>query len=240
MKPSLYKVGDKVIIAQREGCKNDYPFGFVDKMTIYSGKIATIQKVFEHEAEYLSRKRFYNDDPFEYEIDLDNNIFSWHSSMFESKENNVMEQKTIIIDGVEYTCTPKEQPKKWRDDVTNIISGYFIGNDSELVSIVEGEEYSNDKYNYNVFATEKQAKSALAMARISQIIANDSRFGGAITDIEWQDASITKYIICRWSNKVQTDFNYTSYHFLAFHTKEQRSLFLKENEDLVKDYLMID
>lgn len=29
-------------------------------------------------------------------------------------------------------------------------------------------------------------------------------------------------------------------HFLSFHTQEQRDLFLKENEDLVKDYLMID
>lgn len=151
-----------------------------------------------------------------------------------------MEQKTIIIDGVEYTCTPKERPKKWRDDVNNIISGYFINDASEIINITIEEENPNEGYNYNVFATEKQAKSALAMARISQIIANDSHFGGAITDEEWQDASITKYIICRWSNKVQTDFNYTSYHFLAFHTKEQRSLFLKENEDLVKDYLMID
>ena len=31
-----------------------------------------------------------------------------------------------------------------------------------------------------------------------------------------------------------------SYKFLAFHTKEQAELFLQENEDLVKDYYMID
>ena len=30
------------------------------------------------------------------------------------------------------------------------------------------------------------------------------------------------------------------YYFLAFHTPKQRDLFLKENEDLVRDYLMID
>ena len=28
--------------------------------------------------------------------------------------------------------------------------------------------------------------------------------------------------------------------FLAFHTPEQRDLFLTENEDLVKDYLMLN
>lgn len=239
MKPSLYKVGDRVIIAQRKGDMKDYPFYFTNEMTSYSGNIATIQKVFEWEARHLSHKRFYNNDPFEYKINLDNNIFSWHSSMFEPKESNVMKQKTIIIDGVEYTCTPKEQPKKWRDDVNNIISGYFIDDASEIVNITVEEENPNEDYNYNVFATEKQAKSALAMARISQIMANDLRFGGVITDKEWQNASMTKYIICRWGDKIQTDFGYTSYRFLAFHTQKQRDLFLEENKDLVRDYLMI-
>lgn len=237
MKSSLYKVGDKVIIAQRKGEADDYPFSFVDKMASHSGEVATVSKV-KYMGNYSFGEKCYNNDPYRYE--LEEFFYNWHSSMFEPKENNVMKQKTIIIDGVEYTCTPKEQPKKWRDNVDNIISGYFINDASEIISIVTEEENPNEDYNYNVFATKKQAKSALAMARISQIMANDERFGGAITDEEWQDASTTKYIICRWGDKIQTDFGYTSYHFLAFHTKEQRYLFLQENQDLIKDYLMID
>lgn len=239
MKSSLYKVGDRVIIAQRKGRSNDYPFGFIDEMTTYSGKIATIQEVSRCKSD-CSHKRFYNNDPFKYKIDLGNNILVWHSSMFKSKENNVMEQKTIIIDGVEYTCTPKEQPKKWRDDVDNIISGYFIDDVSEIVNITIEEENPNGYYNYNVFATEKQAKSALAMARISQIIANDSRFGGAITDEEWNDSNTGKFVIYREKNGIKTNFLFYNFYFLAFHTKAQCDLFLQENQDLIKDYLMID
>lgn len=78
------------------------------------------------------------------------------------------------------------------------------------------------------------------MARISQIMANDERFGGVVTDEEWDDRNMIKFAIERRKGH----FNFMSYQnvycLLAFHTSEQRDLFLKENEDLVKDYLMID
>jgi hypothetical protein len=91
-----------------------------------------------------------------------------------------------------------------------------------------------------LFNTEKQAKSAVAMSKISQIMANDERFGGVITDEEWPGNN-TKYTIERLGDdKIAFGTCGINYNFLAFHTKEQRDLFLEENEDLVKDYLMID
>jgi len=98
----------------------------------------------------------------------------------------------------------------------------------------------NDGFAKCVFATEKIAKSALAMAQISQIMANDERFGGIITDNEWKDGRIAKYCILKCYNQLNMDSIHCTYHFLAFHTEEQRDLFLKENEQLVRDYLMID
>lgn len=126
--------------------------------------------------------------------------------------------------------------KRWRDDENVGVNGYYIGNDS---SIEYHDGYNRDS-NYNVFATEKQAKSALAMARISQIMANDDRFGGVITDEEWNNISILKYTIERLNNGITIGDSINYYNFLAFHTAEQRDLFLEENEDLVKDFLMID
>lgn len=79
------------------------------------------------------------------------------------------------------------------------------------------------------------------MAQINQIMANYERFGGVVTDEEWEDTDLDKYVILR--NNMNTTCNGIAcynYAFLAFHTLEQRDLFLKENEDLVKDYLMID
>lgn len=114
------------------------------------------------------------------------------------------------------------------------ISGVFIGVGSEFFE-VSGESTSNN--NRNIFLTEKHAKSALAMAQISQLI---PYYGGKITDDEWEDYSIRKYVIFREVNRVKLDIFCHKYEFLAFRTAEQRDEFLKNNEQLVNDYLMIE
>ena len=126
--------------------------------------------------------------------------------------------------------------KRWRDNEKEITNGYWIGRKSE---IVYENLVANCRENYNIFATEKHAKSALAMARISQIMANDERFGGVVTDEEWKDTTL-KFVINRVRKTINKAAFGNSYEFLSFHTQEQRDLFLEENEDLVKDYLMID
>ena len=125
--------------------------------------------------------------------------------------------------------------KKWRYNEKNTISGYYIYIDSR---ITYSEDHSNTKENYNLFATEKQAKSALAMAQISQIMANDERFGGVVTDEEWCGDN-WKYVIIKINNDLEISGSYR-YEYLAFHTEEQANSFLEENEDLIKDYYMMD
>ena len=75
------------------------------------------------------------------------------------------------------------------------------------------------------------------MAQISQLI---PYYGNKITDEEWEDASVAKYTILRTSFGIITGRNTNCYDLLAFHTEKQRNNFLKYNERLVKDYLMID
>ena len=118
------------------------------------------------------------------------------------------------------------------EDLGNI-SGVFIGAISEFFE-ASGVPACNS--NRNVFLTEKHAKSALAMAQISQLI---PYYGGEITNDEWKDSSIRKYIIFRKMSYVERCEAYSNYEFLAFHTAEQRDEFLRNNEQLVKDYLMI-
>lgn len=130
----------------------------------------------------------------------------------------------------------KEEPKRWRDDENAKVDGYFMGNFGDIQKC----SGNNKPANYNIFATEKQAKRAIAEARISQIMTNDKRFGGVVTDEEWQDTATIKYAICRCGNQAIYEQYMTYYHFLAFHTKEQRDLFMEENMDLIKDYFMIE
>ena len=137
----------------------------------------------------------------------------------------------------EHIVLKKIEPKRWRDDENAQMKGFVIREDDSKIVKCLGYNYDT---NHNIFATEKDAKSALAMAYISQIMKNDERFGGVVTDREWEDSTTTKYVIYKSNNKVISDFYTAHYHFLAFHTKEQRNLFLQENMDLVKEYLMIE
>ena len=67
-------------------------------------------------------------------------------------------------------------------------------------------------------------------------------YGGAISDEEWarEDMDFV-YTIERVGNKIHkktTCFN--TYKYLAFRTRKQRDSFYENNEQLVKDYLMLD
>ena len=129
---------------------------------------------------------------------------------------------------------------RWRDDKQAPVCGYIIDDNSKILAMAEEDGWDNTPVCYNIFATEAQAKSALAMARISQIMANDPRFGGVVTDEEWSEEPQDIFVIVKDSEgDVVRDQYPDSWHFLAFHTAECRDLFLQENRDLVEQFLMI-
>lgn len=135
----------------------------------------------------------------------------------------------------------KQEIRTWDDlceagEVSDEIrlSGYFIGEGSNIwmahrLRVVD--------QNRNVFPIEKEAISARAAAMISQLM---PYYGGAITDEEWSNADIPKYSLTRIGYTIATDFCLREHHLLSFRTEEYRDKFLKHNEQLVKDYLMID
>lgn len=124
-------------------------------------------------------------------------------------------------------------------------NGYRVALNSfgeAYIEQVNGISYNaeTDK-NCNVFACSKQAKSALAMARISQIMANDEYYGFPITDEEWKNNAMWKYCIARCKDYCDDDISTTGYyHFLAFHTASQRDAFMADYPQLVFDYLMLE
>lgn len=125
----------------------------------------------------------------------------------------------------------KHKYPKWLD--LERLSGYYITYNSK---IHEANNFQISRDNRDVFLTLKHAKSALAMAQISQLL---PYYGGEITDEEWLEGK-TKYTIEKNGKKACGDKRVGTYMLLAFHTEEQRDEFLKNNEQLVKDYLMIE
>lgn len=145
----------------------------------------------------------------------------------------------IVPDGCEVQIVRKEEKKEpvirtYQDLIDNgiEIKGFWI-NGFEINSF---KGHLEGYYCEDVAASEKVAKSMLAMAQISQLI---PYYGGEITNEEW-DSTCPKHVIRKQYDKLYTDSTMHYYHFLAFHTREQRDNFLKYNEQLVKDYLMID
>jgi hypothetical protein len=129
----------------------------------------------------------------------------------------------------------KKDSTPWRSRENKIFGYYTVG-----VSIHTANGQNTVEAMADLFATEKQSRSSQAMAQLSHIIKNDDRFGGPITDEEWNNPHIRKYVIMRKENDIGTDWWNTYYHFLAFHTSEQRNLFMEENMDLIRQYFMLD
>ena len=114
----------------------------------------------------------------------------------------------------------------WKD--LENIEGIFIDLDSSLKDW-HGIPILNDR---NLFLNEKYAKSALALAQISQLLPYyDSK-------VNWNERGI-KYCIYRENDTIAIERREVVYHLLAFNTWEEAERFLKYNEQLVKDYYML-
>lgn len=146
---------------------------------------------------------------------------------------NIPEGYEIDTENSTFECI-KFRPiaKVWSD--IERIRGKFIDNISNIKSI-ECRKSDDDK---NVFISEKYAKSALAMAQISQLL---PYYGGFFTDSEWQDSKVKKYCIIRTRGDIEFVENTFTYRFIAFRTSEHRKKFMSrpENVQLVKEYLML-
>jgi len=126
-------------------------------------------------------------------------------------------------------------PKTWEE--IKGVKGYYLTS----ISTIEYYGDNNSRLNSerNTFATEKQARSALAMAQISQLLTiyNDG------WEPDWTQQAInyanTKYCICRYNNEIIRKDYQTRWSFLAFKTPEIRDEFMENFPDLIKDYFML-
>ena len=126
-------------------------------------------------------------------------------------------------------------PKIWAD--LRVKSGYAIGADS--VIILKPQFLSATYEQKNLFATEKQARSALAMAQLSQLMAAYNDGWEYNPDGNFKNTS-RAYVLIRKHNGIKQDCFENNWAFLAFKSAEIRDEFLKNFEPLIKEYFMID
>ena len=120
----------------------------------------------------------------------------------------------------------------------------FIGKkiDGWLNGLVRAVEYHNtSQSNYDckdVYKTEKQAKSALAYAQLTQLMALPEYNGDWVPD--WSDDDNIKHVIRRYFNEIEVDYYTNAHYFLAFKTEQICDEFYKNNYDLLKEYFELD
>ena len=123
------------------------------------------------------------------------------------------------------------------------IKGYFIDHDESSINFFDSEEsqfIDDDGISSdckNIFKTEKQAKSALAYAQLTQLMALPEYNGDWVPN--WTDRSKV-YAIIRIGNKVQRDCSIEYYCEIAFKSSEIRDRFMQNNLDLLKEYFELD
>lgn len=123
----------------------------------------------------------------------------------------------------------------WRWAKSKDVTGFQFSLDGRINPY---SYFCDNPDKYCMFSSEDLAKSARAAALISQILLHDKRFGGPVTREEWMDKELIKHIVVMMGNVVTNRTAFSEFTFLAFHTEEQRALFVRENKDLIRDFFM--
>lgn len=138
-------------------------------------------------------------------------------------------RNTILSDFSDYELGINNLPT-WSE--LTICSGSWIETNGIIKSVISDFKLLN---SINVFATEKQAQSALAMAQLSQLM----KALGDECEVDWENGNNNKYCIIRNSNNILYVTYIYSYQFLAFKTEKVRSMFYKKHKELIKQYFML-
>lgn len=115
------------------------------------------------------------------------------------------------------------------EDLKRVIGVYITDNSRINPVIASGLVIP---HNQNVFLNEKYAKSALALAQISQLLPYYD------TDVDWKSPK-GKFCIDRIGNLIEIKHWVSVYHLLAFNSLSEAKRFLEHNEQLVKDFYML-
>ena len=128
-------------------------------------------------------------------------------------------EKIVFKKKIEVNC--------WED--LKHIKGIYI---SDISCFMPGNTNVIYPHNKNIFINEKYAKSALALAQISQLLPYYD------ADIDWESKDV-KYCITRSKNNIMIGEWISRYCILTFNTKSEAERFLEHNEQLVKDFYML-
>lgn len=189
--------------------------------------VDNIDSFFRRKGEFIKCNR----DKWFVDVDSDGNPSTFSSRNIPSHKATVDELRLFYNNGSLNILNYQDLI----DSCKNIY-GYVIDSNSNICNIKKSSFLKFDDSTRNITLSEKVAKSMLSMSMISQLL---PYYGGEISNIEWKQGSLKKYIINRVGERIDCDISYLEYYFLAFHKEEQRDNFMKNNRHLIMDYFML-
>ena len=117
------------------------------------------------------------------------------------------------------------------------IYGYLIDSDDSMVCEFE-ENFRASFDSKCCFKTEKQAKSALAYAQLTQLMTLEEYNGNWIAD--WTNRNESKYCIVPVEDELNLEVSLEFKQNICFRNKSIAELFLSNNYDLLRQYFELD
>ena len=130
-------------------------------------------------------------------------------------------------------------PKSW-EELYNL-HGYVI--DGGRTTMYLGFVSKNVNFNKKIFSAEKQAKSALAFAQLTQLHKAMIDEYNKVNNCDWKPNWNTcqdKYCIKRIGNDLVINKTYSEFQHLVFPNKKLAEFALKNWENLWKEYYQLD
>lgn len=141
------------------------------------------------------------------------------------------EQKKELIKALNKMEFRKELVKSWEGLET--VRGFWIGARSGIEEVILRSTKIN---NLNIFKTEKQAKKSLAMAQLSQLMADAN--GDWVAD--WGVSGQNNHCVIRNDKELKIFSLFRCYEFIALKDRETAEHFIKHHERLIKDFYEMD
>ena len=137
---------------------------------------------------------------------------------------------------IKFKPIESKYPDSWEDAfLGKCMYGFYVrGQEFKTFNYGQREALRDEK---DVFKKEKQAKSALAYAQLTQLMALPCYNGD--WEADWEDGRQHKYVIIRKFNELEKSTQYRYYEEMAFKSPEIRDIFFDKYQDLLKTYYQL-
>ena len=145
-------------------------------------------------------------------------------------EGYEIDEKNSTFSKIKFKLIKSTYPKSWEEAfVGKNIQGFWI----EDIGEINDANCEADSEDIGVFKTKKQAKSALAYAQLTQLMALPCYNGD--WEADWGGAT-QNYVIERCGNEINKDYYSKAFSTIAFKSMEVRDAFYNNHMDLLETY----